>query len=36
VQIALSTRTNIDGGPLSHLERAILIFQRYLAKKLVG
>jgi nitrite reductase/ring-hydroxylating ferredoxin subunit len=36
VQIALTTRTNVDGGPLSHLERALLIFQRYLAKKLVG
>jgi nitrite reductase/ring-hydroxylating ferredoxin subunit len=36
VQIALSTRTNTDGGPLSHLEVAIQTFQRYLAKKLVG
>jgi hypothetical protein len=35
VQIALTTRTNVDGGPLSHLEVAVQTFQRYLAKKLV-
>jgi nitrite reductase/ring-hydroxylating ferredoxin subunit len=36
VQRMLSSRLDADGGPLSHLERAIWTFQRYLAKRLVA
>nr|WP_239029404.1 aromatic ring-hydroxylating dioxygenase subunit alpha [Pseudonocardia acidicola] len=36
VQRTLSSRLTLDGGPLSHLERAIWTFQRYLAKRLLG
>jgi nitrite reductase/ring-hydroxylating ferredoxin subunit len=36
VQRMLSSRLDADGGPLSHLERAIWTSQRYLAKRLVG
>jgi phenylpropionate dioxygenase-like ring-hydroxylating dioxygenase large terminal subunit len=35
VQRALSSRLTLEGGPLSHLERAIWTFQRYLGQRLL-
>ena len=35
VQRMFTSRLNLEGGPLSHLERAVWTFQRYLAKRLL-
>jgi phenylpropionate dioxygenase-like ring-hydroxylating dioxygenase large terminal subunit len=36
VQRMFTSQLNLEGGPLSHLERAVWTFQRYLAKRLLA